>query len=114
MHEVSIISSIIETVTLQCERDGYTKINSIRLRIGKASHISPDSLQFAFEAIKKNTLAETASLDIETVPIAARCDICHHEFTTHVTFIYNCPSCSSPSFTIINGQEMEIVDMEVD
>lgn len=114
MHEASIILSVVKTVTNQCEREGYAKINSIRLRIGKASHVLPDSLQFAFEAMKINTLAEKAELIIETIPIIAKCGPCGHEFETKNTFVYKCPICESTIFTIIKGYEMEIVDMEVD
>jgi hydrogenase nickel incorporation protein HypA/HybF len=114
MHEASIVLSIIDTLTRQCEREGYSRINSIRLRIGKAAHLVPDSLEFAFEVIKKNTLAEHAELIIEIIPVTARCSACGDEFEIRERFSFNCPACASAAFTIIKGYEMEIVDMEVD
>ena len=114
MHETSIVINILETVTTQCRRDGYKKINSIRLKIGKASHILADSLQFAFEIIREDTIAKDAELIIETIPLTARCKSCSHEFDTSQQLVFECPACTSKSFEIISGYEMEIVDMEVD
>lgn len=113
MHEASIIMSILDTVTEQCHREGYTRISSIRLRIGKASHILPDSLQFAFEIARGETLASDAELVIETVPLCGTCKSCGHGFEVD-GFAFACPNCQSTDLTIDSGFEMEIVDMEVD
>ncbi len=114
MHETSIVINILDTVTAQCRREGYKKINSIRLKIGKASHILPDSLQFAFEIIRQDTIANNAELIIESIPLTAHCNSCSHDFETGKQLVFQCPACESKSFKIISGYEMEIVDMEVD
>nr|MBF0221175.1 hydrogenase maturation nickel metallochaperone HypA [Desulfobulbaceae bacterium] len=113
MHEASIIMGVLETVTRQCQQEGYTKINSIRLRIGKASSILPDSLYFAFDAAKINTLAHGAELIIESVPIGGTCKACGHDFAVE-EFIFNCQNCQSTKINVSRGFDMEIVDMDVD
>lgn len=113
MHEASIIMGVLETVTRQCQQEGYQKINSIRLRIGKASSILPDSLYFAFDCAKINTLAHDAKLLIEDVPLGGNCDSCGHEFIVE-DFIFNCPKCKSTKINVSQGFDMEIVDMDVD
>ena len=113
MHEASIIMGVLETVTKQCKQDGYSKINSIRLRIGKASSILPDALQFAFEAIKINTIAHDAQLVIDSIPLGGSCKSCKQEFEVE-NYIFNCPYCQSPEIEVDKGFDMEIVDMDVD
>ena len=113
MHEASIIMGVLETVTQQCKRDGYKKINSIRLRIGKASSILPDALSFAFDAAKINSIAKDANLIIDTVPLGGTCNSCNHTFEVD-NFVFNCPSCQSTDLDVSQGFDMEIVDMEVD
>ncbi len=113
MHEASIIMSILDTVCNQCTNEGYEVIHSIRLRIGKGSNILPDALQFAFEIARNDTIANNATLIIDTVPMGGICKSCNHSFEIE-QHIFNCPSCNSSSFSIDRGFEMEIVDMEVD
>ncbi len=113
MHEASIIMSILDTVTKQCVEEGFSTITNIRLRIGQGSNILPDSLLFAFEIVKKDSIAESAELIIETIPMGGYCESCGQEFTIE-QFIYNCPNCQSTSIKIDRGFEMDIVDMEVD
>ena len=113
MHEASLILGVLETVNKHCQRDGYHKINSIRLRIGKASSIHPDSLHFAFDAAKIHTLASDAKLIIETIPLGGICNTCNHTFEVE-NFIFNCPSCQSTDLDVNQGFDMEIVDMDVD
>ena len=113
MHEASIIMGVLETVSRQCQREGYQKINAIRLRIGKAASILPDSLYFAFDAAKMNTLAHDAELIIETVPLGGTCNSCNHEFEVN-SYIFNCPSCQSTNIDVSQGFDMDIVDMDVD
>ncbi len=113
MHEVSIALNVLEIVSEQCRKEGYNRINSINLRIGKASGIMPDALIFAFDAIKKDTIAENASLNIERNPVSGQCNDCNTEFTVDEEFVLNCPVCGGNSFNITTGREMDIIDMDV-
>jgi hydrogenase nickel incorporation protein HypA/HybF len=44
MHEVSIAQGLLEIAVDNCKKQGYQKIDSIKVKIGKASGIVPDSL----------------------------------------------------------------------
>ncbi len=114
MHEASIIMSILDTVTHQCQKEGYHSISSISLQIGKASGILPDALLFAFDIAKAETIARDAELIIDKVPIGGICSKCNKEFDTDEAFIFECPYCGSDSVKITRGYEMNIIEMEVD
>ncbi len=114
MHEASIALSILDIVQSKCQEEGCSSVDSIRVRIGKAAGILPDSLVFAFDSAKDNTVAKNATLTIETVPVGGTCHDCKKEFTVDdVQYVFSCPRCGSKSFEITSGREMEIVDMEI-
>lgn len=114
MHEASIALSILDIVQSKCQEEGCSSVDSIRVRIGKAAGILPDSLIFAFDSAKDNTVAKNATLAIETVPVGGTCHDCKKEFTVEdVQYVFSCPLCGSKSFEITSGREMEIVDMEI-
>lgn len=113
MHELSIAQNVLEIVFEQCSKSGYTKIDSINLRIGRASGIMPDALLFAFTAIKSDSIARDAALNIEVVPVAGLCKDCSAGFIVEEEYILNCPVCKGSSFQITSGRELDIIDMEV-
>jgi len=114
MHESSIAHSIIEIIDEQCAEQGCSIVDALTVRLGKATGVMPESLQFAFDALKEPTKARNAKLTIEIVPIGGVCKTCNKEFDVpDVQFIFACPHCSSNDFEVTRGREMEIVDMEM-
>jgi len=113
MHEVSIILNVLEIAEEHCKKEGFERIDSIKLRIGTASGILPDALRFAFDVSKRETLAREASLEIEEVPLTGLCNTCGDEFRVHEKYIFSCSSCGSDDFTITAGRELDIVELEV-
>ena len=114
MHEASIALSILDIVQSKCREEGGHSVDSIRVRIGKAAGVLPDSLIFAFDAAKDNTVAKNAQLIVEAVPVGGVCNECKKEFTVaDVQYVFACPLCGSKSFEITSGREMDIVDMEI-
>jgi hydrogenase nickel incorporation protein HypA/HybF len=114
MHESAIALSILDIVADTCREKGCTSVDSITVRIGKASGVMPESLTFAFEALKENTVAARARLDVEVVPLGGTCNDCKKEFNVEdASYVFSCPLCGSSSFVINRGREMEIFDMEI-
>jgi len=112
MHELSAVLGILDTLINRCKEEGYNSIKSIRLRIGKASGISPDAIVFAFDTAKQGTIASSAELFIDMVPIGGFCDECRNDFEVDERLVLKCPICGSDSFKINKGYEMGIVEME--
>lgn len=113
MHELSIATSILDTVLQEIEMKNLPGVESIAVRIGALSGILPDALAFSFEAIKRNTpLAETR-LEIEKVPVKGKCRDCNADFKVE-NFVFACPYCGSGNIEATHGQEIEIAYLEVD
>lgn len=113
MHEASIAISLVETVTGLCQQEGYQSIERVRLKVGRAAGILPDALHFAFDVAKAGTIAGNAELHIEYIPLNGTCEECGLQFESDERYIYACPSCRSTAIKITGGDEMQIVDMEV-
>jgi len=113
MHEASIALSVLNTLTEECRQRGFSAIESVRIRIGKASGVLPDALSFAFDIAKADTIAKEATLHIDLISLGGRCHACGANFEVEDRFVIACPHCQDSDFTIDQGFEMNIVDMEV-
>ncbi|GAB4418739.1 MAG: hydrogenase maturation nickel metallochaperone HypA [Thermodesulfovibrionales bacterium] len=113
MHEASLALSILDSVVSRCRDEGYGYVESVRLRIGRASGVLPEALAFAFDAAKEDTIARDAKLVIDIVPVGGFCDGCMNDFEVDDGYVLNCPLCGSDLFRVNKGYEMEIVEMDV-
>jgi hydrogenase nickel incorporation protein HypA/HybF len=113
MHEASIAISLIETVSDLCQKEGYNSIESVRLKVGRAAGILPDALLFAFDVAKAGTIASQAELLIEYVALGGFCIECGSQFESEERYIFSCPDCKSSAIKITRGDEMQIIDMDV-
>jgi len=113
MHEVSLALSVLDIVVNKCQGEGYQAIDSVRVKLGRATNILPEAFAFAFDVVKQDTIAQKAKFILDLVPLGGVCNQCGKDFELEVNYILECPLCSSPSFKIHKGYEMEVVEMEV-
>ena len=113
MHELSIAQDIIDIAEATARRQDGASIQTIKLRLGQFTTIVPEALEFAFEVARRGTLAETAKLEIETVPMITRCVSCGVVTNPVRQICLRCPTCGLP-IEIISGEELELEYIEVD
>ncbi|HEX4713835.1 MAG TPA: hydrogenase maturation nickel metallochaperone HypA [Ktedonobacteraceae bacterium] len=114
MHELAIAQSIVDVVEQRASECRATHVKGVRLQIGEASGIFPDSLTFSFEMLAGlSPLLEGARLLIETVPHLAHCQHCAREFVVE-QFVPRCPLCAEWSADILSGTELHILEMEIE
>ena len=113
MHEASIAISLIETVSDLCQKEGYNSIEVVRLKVGRAAGILPDALLFAFDVAKAGTIANKAELIIEYIALGGYCSDCGSQFESEERYVFFCPACNSRAIKLTRGDEMQIIDMEV-
>ena len=114
MHELAIAQSIVDAVETRATECNATRVKGVRLKIGEASGVVPDSLSFCFEMLASlDPILTGAQLLIDTLPHRAWCRHCKQEFAV-VDFIAQCPTCQEWSNEIISGTELQILDMEIE
>ena len=114
MHEVYIAESLLETVIFKCKENGFNCVKTIKVKIGKASMVSADSLIFAFDALKVGSIAENASLIVDVTPSTGYCKVCIREFDVDKDFIFECPFCKSDKVIIKTGNGVDLTELEVE
>jgi hydrogenase nickel incorporation protein HypA/HybF len=113
MHEVGLMHHILDHALEQARAQGAQQINEIHVRVGIASGVVPESLDLAFQVVKKGTMAEKAQFKIEEVPIICHCPRCKQDFQPLDSWLYECPQCHQTSTEIRQGKELELASLEI-
>ncbi|MBO8127741.1 MAG: hydrogenase maturation nickel metallochaperone HypA [Peptococcaceae bacterium] len=112
MHEVGIIQAVMDEITKAAEDHNITKINKVKLVVGKMNGALPDALEMAFEILTPGTMFDGASLEIERRDVVLQCPKCGAESTVKdITFF--CPECDARA-KIVAGRELYIDYFEGD
>lgn len=115
MHEFSICEGIIEAAAAAL--DGLPRplprVSRVTVRIGRLTAVVPATLCYYFHLLAPETMLEGATLDIEEVPIRARCADCGARFEIEV-LSFTCPRCGSGLVELLSGRELEVVSLDAD
>ena len=113
MHELSLALSLLDEVGAVAEREGATRVASVRLRLGHMSGIVRDALLFSWELARADTIAGDAVLLIDEVAVAVWCPCCAAERGVRDGEGLICIDCGTVAPQIVRGREREVVAMEV-
>ncbi len=113
MHEMSVCSGILDAALSAARDAGAQRINRIEVTIGELTEVIEDALQFAFDVLRKGTLAEEAALAVTFVPPRSVCADCGTDFA-HGRLDVRCPSCGSYVVRLTQGREMRVDAIDID
>ncbi len=113
MHELGIMTSVMEAVTQSANEAGATSVLKVSLSVGEMTEAIEDALRFAFEVLTENTMCADAELEIKMVKPKSRCLECGAVYE-HDRFHMICPECGSFATELIAGRELQIDSIEVD
>lgn len=113
MHEMSLMASIMEIADNQLVGVDFQRVLKIRLQVGQLANALEDALRFAFEAFSKNTLYESAELEIVVVPATWQCPSCGHQFESDIG-VLKCPKCAGQGLQLIKGRDLVLESLEVE
>jgi hydrogenase nickel incorporation protein HypA/HybF len=66
VHEASLMKNLMGKVERLAREQGGTRVTCLRVKLGALSHFSPDHFREHFEQVSRGTVAEGASLEIES------------------------------------------------
>jgi hydrogenase nickel incorporation protein HypA/HybF len=104
---------MIEQIEESLKKETFNSVNAINIKIGKISGIDPSSFDFCFESSIKGTILEGSKLNIDVIPYKIKCNKCSKEEILD-DFSHVCPSCLSTDIKILTGQELKIINLEVE
>ncbi len=113
MHELSISSAIVDTALRHA---GGRPVTAVQMRVGALRQVVPESLDFYFEIVARDTPCEGATLELEIVPALMSCQVCGcewdpapepelgHEPLTAVLPTFRCPGCELAGAQVVRGR----------
>jgi hydrogenase nickel incorporation protein HypA/HybF len=114
MHEMGVAMQIIEIAAASIPKNVTPRgrVERVNLKVGKLSAIVADSLRFCFEIAAVDTPLAGAELNIDEIPVVARCDQCRFEWTIDNP-VFTCPKCASGDIEVLSGRELDIESIEI-
>ena len=113
MHEMSLAESVREIVQDTALANGAQRVLSVRLEIGRLAQVEIEAMRFAFEVVKRGSLAEAARLDIVETDASAWCMSCSESVL--VTQRGDpCPGCGSHQLQVTGGERMRVLDIQIE
>jgi hydrogenase nickel incorporation protein HypA/HybF len=113
MHELSVTENILEISLKHARQADAQRIADIYLVIGQLSSIVDDSIQFYWDIIAKDTLAEGACLHFRRIPAQLSCLDCGSQFNLNGEDFF-CPNCHGVRVKVVSGEEFFLEAIEVE
>lgn len=114
MHELSIVTNVLETATKAAKSRGAKKLTAVNLKVGVFKQVEDDALQFSWDFMTDvEDFSKGAKLNVEYVEPESICPECGRVFD-HDMFHRKCPDCGCEWTTLTKGSELEISSIEVE
>ena len=113
MHEIGIASSILDCVQSAAQRHPGSRVAAVGIRIGALSNVDKDALDFAFEALTRDTDLQHLQLEIDWRPWRQKCLGCSEEYDVQDMDV-TCPHCGATQSTCIGGMELDVAYLELE
>lgn len=113
MHEYSIVQSLLDSCEENAKANDASQVTKVVVKIGVMSGVEPDLLKTAFDTFKEETICAQAEFIMNIQPILIQCNSCNTE-TILKKNEYNCPKCQSIDLEILDGEEMFLMQLELE
>jgi len=113
MHELPITEGLLNLALKHANQANAQRITQLNLVVGQLASVVDDSIQFYWDIISKDTIAEGAKLAFRRVPAVLRCWNCETEFNPNGRD-YLCPQCGSARVKVIAGDDFLLESIDVD
>ena len=113
MHEISLVESVVALIEDERRKQGFSRVRTIRLKVGRLGHAEPEALRFCFDAVTRGTIVDGARLDIDIVPGEGWCASCSRTVPLEERFA-ECPLCGNAPIRMTAGDELRVAEMEVE
>ena len=113
MHELPVTQAILKIALKHSNEANAKRIENIHIVMGELSTNLDDSVQFYWDIIAKDTLAEGAKLHFRRVPAELQCMACFEKYHPDGDELL-CPMCGSVGAKIIAGEEFYVEAIDID
>jgi hydrogenase nickel incorporation protein HypA/HybF len=114
MHELSIVSSVVDTVVESLENYPGARVVEVRLKVGALASVVVDSLEFCWGIATEGTALAGARLVVVTLPVVMHCAHCDADVKIEGVQSFRCPLCDEPCGDLRQGRELDIESFEIE
>jgi hydrogenase nickel incorporation protein HypA/HybF len=114
MHELSIVSSVVESVTESLGTYPGARVLEVRLRVGALASVVVESLEFCYGIASEGTPLEGSRLVVNVLPVVMHCERCREDVELEGVQSFRCSRCGEPCSEMRQGRELEIESIEID
>lgn len=113
MHELSVMTYLVESVDGHAREIGAKRVLAINLVVGERTSFVDDSLLFYFDMLTPGTLAEGSQLNVRRTFMRFHCGQCARDYRpTGANF--RCPTCDTVGQVTDDGSELLIESLEIE
>lgn len=113
MHEMSLAEGVLQLIEDSAKTQNFSRVKTVWLEIGQLAGVEVEAMQFCFEAVVNDSIAQGAELVIIELPGQAWCLHCAE--VVNVTALYDaCPKCGSHQVQVTGGNEMRVKELDVE
>ena len=113
MHELSLMEGVLALILDAQARHGFHRVVRVVLEVGELAGVETEALSFCWEAVVKDTPAESAVLELVAEPAKGWCGACDREVPVH-SRLDLCPGCGGALGSPRTGTELKLKSLEVD
>ena len=115
MHEFSICQGLVKAILSELEKldPPNPKLLKAAVVIGRLRQIMPETLQFAYETLTKETAIAGSKIEVTSAPILAKCPKCGWEGGIKENN-FRCGKCGSGEIGLSGGMELYLNNLTVE
>ena len=127
MVERELAARVVEMVDVAAYRHAVPRVVRVHVELGGRHVLDLEELKHSFQQASHATVAEGAELCLRVLPVHRRCRNCGGKFEaardSRPTGANTgeagapdvpCPACGHPHTEALDGEEMRLVDMEIE
>ena len=112
MHELSLAENVVNLIEDAARREGFARVRTVFMEIGKLSCVAPDALRIALDHAARGTCLEDAGLEMLFIEGEGECSGCGVRMAMETTYDV-CPQCGDP-LKVSRGMEMRVTELDVE
>jgi len=112
MHEMALAESVRAIVDETARSHGARRVVAVRLEIGRLAGVEIEALRFAFDVVKRGSLADAARLELVADEGRAWCMQCSQGIVV-AALDEPCPHCGSHQLQVTGGDRMRVLEIEI-
>lgn len=113
MHEAGLAQSLVEIVLRHAQQAQAQRVRSVTVEVGVLASVMPQALETAFQVAVMGTPAQEARFILVEKPGRAWCTACSRDVDVPDRLAV-CPQCGSGQLLLTGGEELRVLELEVD